>query len=157
MYVHNINTGAWSHDGSTALIGSEAFAVGYSGNFGPVSAFADVSLSLSDKLQTIFADCDVKFSQDALSLQVYGLYKRYGMNTTTPAQKVVLWANGSYNFGSVTGYVDFCDEDLLANNFAAVISAGAKFNIGAAAMNASVKFDCGTKTISVPLETTISL
>lgn len=146
--------GMYDYKGDTKTLA----ALGYNGAFGPVSLFADASLTIDDyEVDVVKGDLDVSFTQDALFIDFYTLYTCKDIKVEAK-NELALLAKVQYDFGAAKAYVDFRDGNLMADKFTSEIRCGSTFNVGSAGFNTYVLVTTGAgTTISVPVEVTLSL
>lgn len=120
-----------------------ALSTGYSGNFNPISLFADFTADLdlaegaANVLKDLKADLFVKASVDAFGFAAY-VDTTIDPNVKKDGVSLGAKAKVSYNLGSATPYLYVKCPNVMDETFQMEIKPGVNFNIGAAGCEVAV-------------------
>ena len=129
-----------------------SIAAGYKNTFGDITMFADAAVVLKENANKFYVDADVVYAKDALNAQAYVLFDAPFEGIAKDTIHVKTLAKVSYNLGSVTPYLQFSDDNILASSFACQIKPGVTGSVGIMNYEVAAQFDIAKKVnISVPV------
>ena len=129
-----------------------SIAAGYKNTFGDITMFADAAVYLKEKANAFAVDADVVYAKDALNAQAYVKFDAPFEGMKKETINVTTFAKVSYNLGSVTPYLQFEDDNILASDFACKIKPGVTGSVGIMNYEVAAQFDIAKKVnISVPV------
>ena len=158
----NRKTYAW-HDAlfgyavtKTGAISDIHFGAGYQNNFNGINLFVNVAGFMADKFEWIRPELFISGSADAFSYAAFVAPVIF-TNSDLDAQLEVS-TKLSYNFGAITPYIYFKDENILADgDFVSETKIGVTGNVGAMGWNLWAQINTGANTnFAIPFELTMS-
>ena len=134
-----------------------SIAAGYKNTFGDITMFADAAVYLKEKANAFAVDADVVYAKDALNAQAYVKFDAPFEGMKKETIKVTTFAKVSYNLGSVTPYLQFEDDNILASDFDCKIKPGVTGSVGIMNYEVAAQFDIAKKVnISVPVNFSVN-
>ena len=134
-----------------------SIAAGYKNTFGDITMFADAAVYLKEEANAFAVDADVVYAKDALNAQAYVKFDAPFEGMKKETINVTTFAKVSYNLGSVTPYLQFEDDNILASDFPCKIKPGVTGSVGIMNYEVAAQFDIAKKVnISVPVNFSVN-
>ena len=125
---------------------------GFAGKAGEVAYFADAAIDVLGSVANLAVDAQADANIDTINVKAYVLYE----NSLNNSQSLLLRAKASMALDGATAYCEIKDDNLMGP-FAMTVNPGVGFKVGGADLDLGLKLEIGSAVaVSVPFSASVS-